>query len=267
LIDEIIQKHKEAAEHVSAISDDSEELEEKIQEGLRRLDREIAEATTAIQINEWGVIGMWCDGLVNDKPGYKAQILFWENKIAAHQRFLHRAPEIREELERQAAEYAERIKGAVAVEKQLERLKEYRELKDRLREDFSDGDLIELYRLSLDIATFEPELFETDFIPFFIGLKGQYNSESRVLNIPAPDTGDALEVERFRKFWRYEFLRFNLLSKPFSEDMSKGGHLISEMRAIVNDLDRYGPLCRDFGDEFFPQLQNQNREHKISELR
>ncbi|NIA31767.1 MAG: hypothetical protein GWP06_17890, partial [Actinobacteria bacterium] len=79
MIDDVIQKHKEAAEKAHTVLDDSKELQAKIREGLERLDSEITKAKTEVQVNEWGVIGMWCSGLVSDTPGFREQILFLEN--------------------------------------------------------------------------------------------------------------------------------------------------------------------------------------------
>lgn len=267
MIDDVIQKHKEAAEKAHTVLDDSKELQAKIREGLERLDSEITKAKTEVQVNEWGVIGMWCSGLVSDTPGFRAQILFLENKITAHQRFLERAPEIRQEFERQLAECSDQIKGAGAVEDQLSKLLLYRDEKNRLRENYSDKVYFHLYQLVIEIEGFEPELFAEDFLPFFAELQAKYNSKSRVLSISKPDTDS--DLERFKRQWRYEFLRHNLLSQPWPKnEPGKGEHLLREMRMVANGFGRGGqPLLVDFNDEFIPKLQDQNPGCKIQELR
>jgi hypothetical protein len=266
LIDEIIQKHKAAAGPARTVLDESTSLESRIRSAIERLDHKVSETTVTVQILDDNLTGAWCDFFVFDTPGFKDLLLKSNNEIDTHCHFLQKSKAIREELERQLIEVEKQIKGAEAIEEQLIKLYSYRDQKNLLLEAYSDGKFFELADLERAISAFEPELFEKDFIPFFNKLKTRNHGESRLLAIPVPDTGDA-NFEKFWRFWRYEFLRNDLLSRPWKDDDSRDYHTIAEMRTIAHAVERYGPLVKDFVDLFLPELQKKNPMHKILDLR
>lgn len=262
-----IKKQEAAAEHAGNVINENIALQEKIQEGLNRLEQAISEAKSAIDIADGNIIGSWTAAFIHGEFELKGQIQGWEIEINSYRGFLKRTPEIRQELERQLLGCTSQIESSKTVQNQSEMVRSYCELKEKLREDFSDQQLFGLADLERKISEFEPDIFEADFAPFLAGLRDQHRGRSRLLKIPRPNTGDQSSVEIFWQFWNYEAHRHEMLSKPFRGEMA---NVLPKMRLLsvnVRGIDG-GELVRDFNDVFFPALQAKNPTNsRIMELR
>jgi hypothetical protein len=196
---------------------------------------------------------------------YNGHAIGWYEEFTTTAALIELEPIIREMLRDRQSKYQKAVTEAQHAVDRAKKVAEYEALKGKIDKQFVLNDL---FRAGALAKEFKPEI-EADFFTLVGELKKKGGYGDRVFQIPVPDQEDSKETEKFWQRFRYEQLRQDLLSRPWSENPVHGENLIHEMRgvAITMGKGKCGPLYRDFDDVFLRLLQKKNVGCHILELR